>query len=152
LVRELRGPCRRYLVAGLLGLCLPLGCQGRGSRPTEYVVEPAPVVAAEARATGERLYGERCARCHGASGAGDGPEAASVHPRPQRLTDRVWQANVSNARLRKVLIFGGGSVGKSPRMPGYADLAKQPEVVDALVAIVRSFAAPQPAAAGPAAQ
>ena len=121
---------------------VPLGCSGKGSRPTEYVVEPAPVVAAEAHATGERLYGERCARCHGPHGAGDGPEAASVHPRPQRLTDRVWQANVNNARLRKVLVYGGGAVGKSPVMPGFADLAQQPEALDGLVALIRSFAAP----------
>lgn len=68
--------------------------------------------------------------------------AATVRPRPRRLTDRVWQANVTNARLRLVLIRGGGAVNKSPVMPAYPELAQQPEILDGLVAIIRGFAAP----------
>ncbi|HRI51498.1 MAG TPA: cytochrome c [Pseudomonadota bacterium] len=94
------------------------------------------------RAAGELLYAERCARCHGARGNGDGPQAAATHPRPQRLSDRVWQANASNARLRRVLIGGGGAVNKSPLMPGNPDLAQKPAAVDALIAVIRAFAEP----------
>jgi mono/diheme cytochrome c family protein len=114
------------------------GCRDRG--PTELVIEKAPAVSAAAQAAAERLYTERCAQCHGARGGGDGLMAQSVRPRPQRLADRMWQANVSNARLRKVVVYGGGAVNKSNMMPPSPDLASQPEVVDGLVALIRSFA------------
>lgn len=39
--------------------------------------------------------------------------------------------------------FGGAAVGRSPSMPGNPDLMSKPEVVAALVAHVRSLAAPQ---------
>lgn len=106
-------------------------------------MEKAPVMSAAGQALGKRLYGERCERCHGAGGGGDGPLAPTVNPRPQRLTDRVWQANVTNARLRRVLLQGGAAVNKSPQMPANPDLAAQPESIDALIAVVRGFAAPQ---------
>lgn len=45
-------------------------------------------------ATGAELYGNQCAACHGASGAGDGPEAGQngvAAPRPfsESVTDRM---------------------------------------------------------------
>ena len=128
----------RWLIPWLL--LLPLGCQRSG--PTVYEVEKPPEVSAAGRAAAAQFYQDRCAQCHGPAGAGDGTRATSVHPAPRRLTDRVWQANVTNVRLRKVLVQGGGAVNKSPVMPGYPELALQPETVDGLVALVRSFAAP----------
>ncbi len=126
------------LVSGLL----LLACQRSGSGPTEFPVEKPPAVSAAARALGQRLYSERCEKCHGARGGGDGPLAPTTQPRPQRLSDRVWQANASNARLRRVLVYGGGAVNKSPMMPANPDLAAQPEAVDGLITIIREMAAP----------
>jgi len=37
------------------------------------------------------------------------------------------------------MVFGGQAAKKGPRMPGNPDLKDKPEVVDGLVAIVRSF-------------
>ncbi len=68
--------------------------------------------------------------------------ANTVHPRPQRLTDRVWQANVTNGRLRRVIVHGGLGVNKSGVMPAFPDLAQQPEALEGLVALIRGFAAP----------
>jgi hypothetical protein len=117
------------------------GCARKGAAPTPLAIEEAPQVSAAARAQAERLYVERCAPCHGARGDGDGPQAPQVRPRPQRLSDRMWQANVSNARLRKVLVYGGGAVNKSPLMPGAPELAQEPQVLDGLVAVIRSLVA-----------
>jgi high-affinity iron transporter len=50
----------------------------------------APVLA-----VGERLYGERCAQCHGARGFGDGPAAAGLNPPPARLADPAVLAAVT---------------------------------------------------------
>lgn len=126
-----------------LGVSLLLGCQRSRSGPTEFPIEPPPLVSAADRAAGAALYAERCARCHGEHGNGDGPQAAATHPRPQRLSDLLWQANASNSRLRRVLVQGGGAVNKSPLMPANPDLAQKPAMVDALIAVIRAFAEPQ---------
>ncbi|UUS13693.1 cytochrome c/FTR1 family iron permease [Stenotrophomonas sp. CD2] len=39
-------------------------------------------------ARGQELYGQLCASCHGATGAGDGPAAAGLDPPPIDFTDR----------------------------------------------------------------
>lgn len=85
------------------------------------------------------IYESRCALCHGASGQGDGPASASLNPRPRAFSDPGWQASVDDAGLKKVILEGGVPVGKSPLMPANPDLATQPETVDGLVQIVRSF-------------
>lgn len=131
-----------FLALAVLGACCLLGCQRSRSGPTEFPIEKPPLVSAADRAAGEALYAERCLRCHGERGHGDGPQAAATHPRPQRLSDRLWQANASNSRLRRVLLQGGGAVNKSPLMPGNPDLAQKPALVDALIAVIRSFAEP----------
>lgn len=46
-----------------------------------------PAVALAAAADTPRVYRERCAVCHGASGRGDGPAAGLLSPRP-RFLDR----------------------------------------------------------------
>lgn len=128
-------------LVGLCGLAVP-GCNRPGAAPTEFPIEKPPAVDAAGRALGQRLYRDRCQRCHGPRGGGDGPLAPTVNPRPQRLSDRIWQANVTNARLRRVVVYGGSAVNKSPQMPANPDLAAQPEAVDGLVAVIREFAAP----------
>ena len=53
-----------------------------------YVLVPALARAASdtpATASGQALYLASCAPCHGATGHGDGPEAASFKPRPRDL-------------------------------------------------------------------
>ena len=50
------------------------------------------------------------------------PARRSPRPRPQRLSDRMWQSNVSNARLQRVILFGGAAVGKSEVMPASPEL------------------------------
>ena len=136
-----RGLRTCVLFFGLWGLG-SLGCQRKGSGPTELPIEKPPAVDAAGRALGQRLYRERCEKCHGARGDGDGPMAPTVHPRPQRLSDRVFQANVTNARLRRVLVNGGSAVNKSPMMPANPDLAAQPAALDGLVAVIRDFVVP----------
>lgn len=114
-----------------------LGCQRTTSLPP---IEAAPAVSAEAKAAGTKLYSELCVRCHGVSGWGDGPEAlASRKVRVQDLGDPVWQSNVSNDRLRAVILRGGPGVRKSPVMPAFPQLAKSKDELDGLVAYVRSL-------------
>jgi len=92
--------------------------------------------AGEARS----IFATRCAGCHGASGKGDGPTAASLSPGPRDYTDRTWQASVTDAELSRVIVEGGTAVGRSAMMPPAADLRDKPEVVAELVKMIRAFA------------
>jgi hypothetical protein len=62
-----------------------------------------------------------------------------LQTKPRDYTDAAWQASVTDADLEKTILLGGAGVGKSPQMPAQPQLEKQPEVLHALVAIVRGF-------------
>jgi len=72
----------------------------------------ASAVAAEqasgtdAEATGKRLYLERCAPCHGDGGAGDGPAAAALDPKPPSFRDAAFWKGRTTAQLRQVVREG----------------------------------------------
>lgn len=127
--------------AGLPLLLALAGCSQRASSDSQVAIEAAPVVEAAALAQARGFYDARCAECHGPQGHADGAKAASLRPLPQRLSDRIWQSNVGNARIERVLVHGGPAVGKSAVMPAFRELADQPALRTALVALIRSFAA-----------
>ena len=87
----------------------------------------------------QEMFGNVCAMCHGVSGAGDGPAAANLNPKPRNYTDATWQASVTDDQIRKIILEGGQAVGKSGMMPGQPQLKDQPEVLDELVKIIRGF-------------
>jgi len=89
------------------------------------------------------MFGNVCAQCHGPSGMGDGPAAASLNPKPRNYSDPAWQASVTDDDIKKIILEGGQAVGKSGMMPAQVQLKGKPEVVDALVKIIRGFGAKQ---------
>jgi mono/diheme cytochrome c family protein len=97
--------------------------------------EPAPDPAQEAR----KLFNTKCIVCHGDHGAGDGPGAAALNPKPRAFGDPMWQANVTDDQIKKTIIGGGASVGKSAAMSANPELADKPDELTALVKIVRDF-------------
>lgn len=103
---------------------------------------PAPLIA---EAT--KLYADRCTSCHGPDGRGDGPSSKAMLPGPTNLHDRAWHARISDDELAKVLLEGGPAVGKAGTMPPNMDLAERPEIIQALVHVVRGFEDPSPEAA-----
>ena len=123
---------------GLLGgLVLWVGC---GAEP-ELEGEALRVQA-------QGLWASRCATCHGLAGRGDGPSGRALDPRPRDFRDPAWQAQVDDARLRRVIVEGGAALGLSSEMVANVDLEGRPAMVGALVAIVRGFAAEARDAAG----
>jgi hypothetical protein len=46
---------------------------------------------------------------------------------------------VTDDEITKAITYGGAAIGKSPMMPANPDLDAKPEVVAALVHIVRDF-------------
>lgn len=97
--------------------------------------EPPPDPAADAR----KVFSTKCVVCHGDHGAGDGPGAAALTPKPRAFSDATWQASVTDDHIKKTIIEGGAAVGKSPAMAANPDLADKPDVVTELVKIVRAF-------------
>lgn len=56
--------------------------------------------------TGERLYQQHCASCHGARGQGDGPAATGMDPPPPALGNAEAVADVSPALMFRILSVG----------------------------------------------
>lgn len=132
-------------VACLLGALVTLGCKKEAPvSEQEKPGEPAPT--AEVAAAGDparkarQVFKSKCVVCHGESGKGDGPGAAALTPKPRNYTDAAWQKSVTDEQLKKTIVYGGAAVGKSAAMPANPDLRNQPQVVDELVKMIRSFA------------
>jgi mono/diheme cytochrome c family protein len=103
---------------------------------------PAPPAAPSANADDPKeVFKTRCVMCHGESGKGDGPASVALNPKPRNYTDKEWQKTVTDEQIKKTIVGGGASMGKSPLMPPQADLAAKPEVLDGLVKIIRTFGA-----------
>jgi mono/diheme cytochrome c family protein len=109
--------------------------------------QPAPTVttpkAAPPRvdpvADARTLFDTRCVVCHGDHGAGDGPGAAALDPKPRAFGDAAWQASVTDEQIKKTIVEGGAGVGKSVAMAANPELRNKPEELAALVKIVRDF-------------
>jgi mono/diheme cytochrome c family protein len=86
------------------------------------------------------LYMENCAQCHGATGKGDGPEATMYDPLPADLSNRQFNAGLTDGE-----IFYQISEGKKP-MPAFKRRFTEDQCWQ-LVFLVRAFAIPPPATA-----
>jgi mono/diheme cytochrome c family protein len=84
-------------------------------------------------------YQAVCATCHGATGAGDGPGAAALDPKPSNFGDPSFWAERSDEDLVKVIREGGVAVGKSPLMPAWGALFDQAKA-EAILAYIKTFA------------
>ncbi|MEK6687859.1 MAG: c-type cytochrome [Gemmatimonadota bacterium] len=63
-----------------------------------------------------------CSSCHGPTGAGDGPGAAALTPKPANFTDPAFWADKTDAELAKAIREGGAAVGKSASMPPWGSV------------------------------
>ena len=106
-----------------------------GAPAQKQATVPGSVAAEEARA----IMAQRCTLCHGLAGKGDGPAAANLSPKPANYTDAKWQDGIKDDELKRAIVGGGPSVGKSMMMPANPDLKDKPQVVDELVKIIRGF-------------
>jgi len=97
-----------------------------------------------ALAQGEKVWGQQCAACHGAGGAGDGPQAVADGLTMPDLTDPALAASRSLADWHALTAAGQGA------MPPFADVLSDEEIW-AAATYARSFSfQPAMAAAAPA--
>lgn len=92
--------------------------------PEEAAEVPNPVPLSEASiAAGETIYATHCAVCHGESGRGDGPTAASLAMQPadlhaghvQDLTDGALFYVITNGRVGTPMAAWGGVLDEDQR-------------------------------------
>lgn len=103
-----------------------------------------PVLAGQAwpqgdPAQGKASYDYLCATCHGSSGRGDGPAAASLVPRPTDLQNKRNTDWLKDDYLRELIKEGGLAVGLSPLMPALGGALNDDEVEN-VIGYVRSLA------------
>ncbi len=79
-----------------------------------------------------------CATCHGKTGAGDGPQAATLSTHPRNFTDCAAMGKISDEVVFKAIKFGGAAVNLSPEMPAWGSAMPDDEV-KSLQAYVRAF-------------
>lgn len=87
---------------------------------------------------GKKLFSNSCTACHGVSGKGDGPAAATMDPRPKNLRDDGYMKNITDEELFNVIKYGGTSVGKSPFMPTWGSTLSDQDIED-IVLYIRSL-------------
>jgi mono/diheme cytochrome c family protein len=94
------------------------GCHRPAASPGDPMLD---AVRAEARAAdltyiesqGNHLFKQYCASCHGDEARGDGQNASNLTPRPPDLTVGARDQTF----IRKVIMEGSGSVGRSALSP-----------------------------------
>jgi DMSO reductase family type II enzyme heme b subunit len=100
-------------------------------------------LAAQDTTRGRAVYDKWCADCHGDGGAGDGPAAASMLPRPRDFTLALYQVRSTasgqlptDADLRRAIDEGLPGTA----MPGWRDRLSQAERRD-VMAYLKTFSA-----------
>ena len=93
----------------------------------------------KAIAEAKKVWETKCITCHGPKGLGDGEAGKELDPKPRNFTMATWQNSTDDARIRKVIVEGGASVGLSDKMTANPELADKPEVVTELLKKIRSF-------------
>src|ERR1700675_4986095 len=87
---------------------------------------------------GKAKYESLCAGCHGKTGKGDGPAAASLNPKPQDHSDGKTMNSLTDKYLVDIVKDGGAGVKKSPLMPAWCKTLKDQEISD-VNAYIRSL-------------
>jgi len=140
-------------IAAVVVCLAAFGCTSKDAAPAEpkeaaIKAEPTPepeaapsepVAAKDPAVEAAEIFKARCVTCHGEQGKGDGPGSAALNPKPRDYTSVEWQKSVTDEHIETIIVGGGASVGLSPLMPPNPDLADRPEVVEALVSVVRNL-------------
>jgi mono/diheme cytochrome c family protein len=104
-------------------------------------LEVAPAWAAGDAAAGAQIFADRCARCHGKGGEGNGPDLAKLHPSssPVNWTKPVVMKQWSDTEIVEIITKGGKAVNSSPVMPPFGNKLSAAQI-QGLLAFIRTLA------------
>jgi mono/diheme cytochrome c family protein len=88
-------------------------------------------------AKGKEVFAGKCTPCHGLTGHGDGPAAASLQPKPRDLSDTQYMSTLNDERMFKTISEGGAAVGKSPSMPSWKSSLSESDILN-VIAYIRN--------------
>lgn len=110
----------------------------RPEPPAEFasLEYPHPDPNEEVLASGEQLYLNYCASCHGNEGAGDGPAAAALNPAPADLAETGDQASPQYMYWR--ISEGGAFAPFNSSMPAFDGVLNEDQIW-AVVAYIQAF-------------
>lgn len=122
----------------LVALCV--GCHDHdhdhhhGTVPAEHADRQSPFDQADddALTAGQAIYAAQCASCHGDTGAGDGPAAASLDP---PATDFTAGHDWTDAYLYWRIADGGAAEPFESSMPAYAASLSEVEIWQVIAAV-----------------
>lgn len=116
------------------------GAEGEGEEHAEEEVAGEAVAPAPAPAefSPSQAYASTCATCHGPQGAGDGPGAAALDPKPASFNDPAFWAETSDERMANVIKNGGAAAGLSAAMPAWGSLYSDQQIQE-LVEYLKTF-------------
>lgn len=132
---------RRALFLPSLALVLGAACQPVPGSPPVDAVQAAfregELTAREAH--GKRVFGQRCATCHGPEGRGDGQNAYNLQPPPPDFSASLSELSVADRRA--VIAGGTRALGRSALCPPWASSLRVEEV-EALLAYMEVMERP----------
>jgi len=76
--------------------------------------------------SGKKLFGQHCASCHGATGAGDGPAGADLFPPPANVAAASKSPMASDSYLLWTISEGGAPTGSA--MPPFKRTLTEDEI------------------------
>jgi mono/diheme cytochrome c family protein len=77
---------------------------------------------------GKQIFAVKCVSCHGSTGKGDGPAAASFQPKPRSLSDAKYVSTLSDEHMFKTISEGGAAIGKAPLMPSFKSVLSEADI------------------------
>lgn len=105
--------------------------------PAEYKGKTNPMAGnADAATAGGATFAERCASCHGATGMGDGPAAASLDPKPADLA--AVEKNLGDDFIFWRIMDGGSMAPFNSAMPAQKGILSEDQVWQ-LVTYIRTL-------------
>lgn len=128
---------RRQIVRAILSTALAIVCAGAWT--AAWAAGPDPKA-------GKAKYTEnmRCSSCHGETGAGDGPAAVALNPKPRNFKDCKYMETRTDDDLFNVIKEGGQAAkpkALNPLMVAFKGQLSDNEIKD-VVAYVRSLPKP----------
>lgn len=121
----------------------PHGAGARGNPgygpvgPAQSLAEAMPDIEADP-VRGAELYTANCADCHGLAGAGNGPRAYFIFPKPRNFHDESTRNYLTRRNLYNGIKFG--VVGKE--MPAWGKVWTDQEIADVAEYVYRQFIKP----------